>query len=113
MKFSTIAALCVAPLALAGSFDFDGLAGLQRREDIIVASSESPASENSNGKGPAKQGSKGNKGTGNQGNSGSSSSSTEIIIIWVNNGGGAATSTVNSPAAATAAAAAAATHSVG
>lgn len=101
MKFSTIATLCVAPLAMAGSLEV----GLERRNEIIVESTESTTG-NSNGKFSKTSNSKGNS------NAAAAGSSTEVIIIWVNNGGGAPTSTVNAPAATAAAAAAAATHSV-
>jgi len=72
MRFSAVAALCAAPLALAGTLQADlvarGAVGIETSVDsgnnVVVEAS-------------------------------GSTSITEVIIIWVNNGGGAPTSTVN------------------
>lgn len=114
MRFSTITALCAAPLALAGTLQQDliarGVPGLE------VARSEGPKSDSSQ------------KSDSSKDSKGSSSSNVElveqsqvneVIIIWFNNGGGAATSTVTDTVTVTqtsgsdgTAAAAVATHSV-
>jgi len=76
MRFSAIAALCAAPLALASSLQADLVArGAVSAENV---------------------GAKGKSGSSNgiEVAIDDSSSATEIVIIWVNNGGGAATSTV-------------------
>ncbi|KAG9234817.1 hypothetical protein BJ875DRAFT_440943 [Amylocarpus encephaloides] len=109
MRFTTVLALCAAPLAMAGTPQ-DGL--FVRTE---MAMKESKPEEGKMGEAamPA-EGSKSMK----EGEAGSNvhvaveggSSKTEIIIIWVNNGGGEATKTMNTPAGT--GAAAAATHSV-
>jgi len=90
MRFSAVAALCAAPLALASSLQADlvarGALNAEKRNTVIVQES---------------------------GNSGSST--TEVIIVWVNNGGaGQATQTINSALSAIASStiAAAATHTV-
>ncbi|PSS27198.1 hypothetical protein M430DRAFT_130471 [Amorphotheca resinae ATCC 22711] len=93
MRFSAVATLCAAPLALAGTLQAD----LVERGAVELETGISI----SNGKG---------------GNSKSSGSSVdEIIVIWVNEGGGAATSTVTNTVTVTDASgtsAAKATHSV-
>lgn len=75
MRFSTIAALCAAPLALAGTLQADlaarGAVGLEARiadKDLMMDSSSVNIEQ--------------------------SVSVEDVLIIWVNNGGGAATSTV-------------------
>lgn len=101
MKWSTVAAVLAAPLALAGSIERD-LGFVERRNSMEVRSShgESVKSE-SNGKGSqvVKVG----------------GSTTviiqEVIIIWVHNGGSGTTTQVNSETT-KAGAAAAATHTV-
>lgn len=77
MRFSAVAAMCAAPLALASSLQADlvarGALDAEKRNTVVVQQS------------------------GNNGNNGGSSSSTEVIVIWVNNGGaGQATQTINS-----------------
>lgn len=71
MRFSAVAALCAAPLALASSLQADlvarGALNAEKRNTVIVQESGAGGS-----------------------------STTEIIIVWVNQGGGAATSTLNS-----------------
>lgn len=100
MRFSAVATLCAAPLALAGSLQ----ANLERREAVNVQVSQNVGSN------PLVVQAAGG-------------SATEIIIIWVNNGGGAATQTINQPVTVTTtvtagaatvagAAAAATTHNV-
>jgi len=73
MRFSAIAALCVAPLALATSLQAD-----------LVARGAVSAEANSNAGNTVVVQESG------------LTSTTEVIIIWVNNGGGAATQTINS-----------------
>ncbi|PMD44077.1 hypothetical protein L207DRAFT_579033 [Hyaloscypha variabilis F] len=92
MRFSAAAALCAAPLALAGTLQSDlaarGAVGIE--EGLSV---ESSSEESHGGKDVSKSSS-----NGDNGNSGNvvleSSSITEIIIIWVNNGGGSPTTTI-------------------
>ena len=99
MRFSTVAALCAAPLALAGSLEAEMVArGVNvevRAADDTKATAEKAAANN-----------------GNTIIIQESTSITEVIVIWINNGGNAATQTVNTPAAAAAATAAAVTHTV-
>lgn len=86
MRLSTVAALCAAPLVLAGTMKTDQ--GLE----VTVEQSDS-----------------------SKGSSYSTGSVDEVIIIWVNEGGGAATSTVTNTVTVTDASGtsvAAATHSV-
>jgi len=105
MKFSGIAALCTAPLALAGTLQA-GL-NLAERGEIAVASQQTEVSSNSN--------SNSNSNSKNNNNSNSNSvtevSETEIIIIWANDGGNSATTTM-AAAMSTTAGATVATHSV-
>jgi len=91
MRFSAVAALCAAPLALAGSLQADLVARGAVGVEASVDSGNNFVVEASG-----------------------STSITEVIIIWVNNGGGAATSTVNAQSTFANAAppGAAATHSV-
>jgi len=116
MKITTIAALCAAPLALAGTLDMDlrsrGL--LQDRNDIIIATESSQTSsskggKDDNSKNAPPQGKVSPPGGNNNADitTITTTGETEVILIWVNEGGGAATSTVNAAAAATANAAAA------
>lgn len=122
MRFSAVAALCVAPLVLAGTLE----QSLRARGALAleVARSEGPGNGD---KGGAKQAvdDKGDKGSQkNNNNNGNvvivQQQSTEVILIWVNQGNGAATQTVtntvtvtqNGGAQGTGAAAAVATHSV-
>lgn len=108
MKFCAIAALCTAPLALAGTLQADlaarGAVEMEARragKDMMMDSSK-------DGMGP-------------QGNSRGSNSESgviieqsvtaDVLIIWVNNGGGAATSTVTDTVTVTAGGTSA-THSV-
>lgn len=89
MKWSAVAALCAAPLALAGTIQAD----IVPREKVEVDSGISGGSK------------------GYSGSSGSSETVVEeVIIIWVNNGGGSATQTMGSTMSL--ASAAAATHTV-
>jgi plastocyanin len=92
MRFSTLAALCATPLALASSLE----AGLVARGALDTRKSTST----------------GEKDISVEVASSSSTSLTEIIIIWVNNGGGAPTQTINSATTVSQATAAAATHTV-
>jgi hypothetical protein len=90
MRFSAVAALCAAPLALAGTLQADLVArgvGIEA-EGVSVESNESRGKENS--KNLSNKGDSRNGG----GNLVVSNSITEIIIIWVNNGGGAPTTTI-------------------
>jgi len=116
MKITSFAALCAAPLALAGTLD----SNLRRdvigeRNDFVLGASEVKQTEQSSGK-SQKSNSKDNSNS--QGNDNSQISSiqstetTEVILIWVNPGASAATTTVNSVAATSAVAATAATHTV-
>jgi hypothetical protein len=102
MRFSTIATLCAAPLALASSLQAD-----------LVA--RGAVSEEKGGA-QAKAGSNSGNTVIVQESNAVSVSETQVIVIWINNGGGAATSTVTTTqtvfASSTLAAAAAATHSV-
>ncbi len=100
MRFSAIAALCAAPLALAGALQAEIVA--RGALDLRTEGSDS--------------GKKDSKGNDNGGNNAVNviqpdASVTEIIIIWVNNGGGAATQTVGTTMS-TSGGAAAATHTV-
>jgi hypothetical protein len=104
MRFSTIAALCAAPLALATSLE----AGLIMRGALDIRTSEKSNDSN-----------KGGNNNNNNGNSGNvvvaasqSVSITEVIVIWINLGGTATTQTINTVSSTAAAAAAAATHTV-
>ena len=105
MRFSAVAALCAAPLALAGAL----------QAEIAPRGALDLRTEGSNsGKGSGDNGKKDNNYNG--GNNvvnviQADFSVTEIIVIWVNNGGGAATQTVGTTMA-TSGAAAAATHTV-
>lgn len=94
MRFSTITALCAAPLALATSLEADlvirGALDLRTEakpaakdagKDVVIAASESV-------------------------------SVTQVIIIWINQGGGAATQTVTTTETIAQATAAAVTHTV-
>jgi hypothetical protein len=92
MRFSAVAALCAAPLALAGTLQSDlaarGAVGIE--EGLSV---ESSSEESHGGKDISKSSSNGdNRNSGNVVLE--SSSITEVIIIWVNNGGGSPTTTV-------------------
>ncbi|KAH6674570.1 Cupredoxin [Halenospora varia] len=101
MRFSAVAALCAAPLALAGSFDL-----LRAREASLMRRQESVQVQ------AAKGGNNGASVEVKQSNNGNTQV-TEIIIIWVNQGGNAATSTVNSAMTQTGGAAVSgATHTV-
>jgi hypothetical protein len=96
MRFSAVATLCAAPLALAGTLQAD----LVERGAVELETGIS-ISKGSSGKGDD--------------NKSSGSSVDEIIVIWVNQGGGAATSTVTNTVTVTDASgtsAAKATHSV-
>jgi hypothetical protein len=114
MRFLAVAALCAAPLALAGTLQAD----LVARGAVGVEAGVSAESsiETSQGQKDSKSNSNGDNKNGN-GNvvveSSSSVSITEVIIIWVNNGGGAPTSTVQMQSTfAGAASGSQATHSV-
>jgi len=102
MRFSTIAALCAAPLALATSLE----AGLIMRGALDIRTSEKSNDSNKGG----------NNNNGNSGNvvvaASQSVSITEVIVIWINLGGTATTQTINTVSSTAAAAAAAATHTV-
>jgi len=101
MRFTTIAALCTAPLALEGSLDMD----LRSRGKLAARH---------NGKDSSKDSIKDSLSGSNNNNEITSitqTSETEVILVWVNEGATATTSTVNSAVAATAATAAA-THIV-
>lgn len=91
MRFSTIAAVCAAPLALAGTLEAELVArGALDSRKAYGSSSGSGVIVETTG----------------------SVSITEIIIIWVNNGGGATTQQINSASSISAGTAAAATHTV-
>lgn len=106
MRFTSFAALCSAPLALAGTMNV----GMSPRDVDMALQARH---DNSNDKH-----SSGDYSSGNSDSSGNSNSNSqapvveEIIIIWQNQGGGAATSTLNTMSTVAAAAAAAATHQV-
>jgi hypothetical protein len=93
MRFSTIAALCTAPLALAGSPE----AGLLARGALDIRKSPVAEAKDISVEVAA---------------SSSSTSVTEVIIIWINNGGGATTQTINTASVVSTATAAAVTHTV-
>lgn len=90
MRFSAVAALCAAPLALAGTLQADlvarGAVGLEA-ELSVESSGESRGNDN------RKSSNENNRNRG--GNSFVSNSITEVIIIWVNAGGQAPTTTIN------------------
>lgn len=94
MRFSAVAALCAAPLALAGTLQAD----LVARGAVSLESGLSVESSSTESQGEDRSKSKSYGGNGNSGDnvveSQSETSITEIIIIWVNNGGGVPTSTV-------------------
>jgi len=96
MKVAAVAALCVAPLAFAGSLDMNlrsrGL--LEDRDGFILKADKGDHDSAKVGQ------SNGNDNSGIT--SITSTAETEVILIWVNEGGGAATSTVNAAAMATA-----------
>lgn len=98
MKFSAVAPLCLAPVAMAGMLN----AEIYPRQSHHANGALIPRV-----KGDAKTTTLGN---GNK----ITAVSEEIIIIWINNGAGATTSTVNAQTSATTAgtAVAAATHQV-
>lgn len=98
MKYSAIAALCAAPLALASVLDVAPVRK-HKRDAVIIENSSSKSSESVVG---------GIGGASIQ--SVQSVQSTEIIIIWTNAGGDAATTTMNQ--ASSASGAALATHTV-
>jgi hypothetical protein len=104
MRFSAVAALCAAPLVLAGAINQPAPRMSNQGIEVSVQDGNSKSSD-----------SKGSD-NGNSGSSKSSASSVdEVIIIWVNEGGGAATSTVTNTVTVTDASgtsAAKATHSV-
>jgi hypothetical protein len=114
MRFSTITALCAAPLALAGTLQADLAA--RGAVGVEVSASSQDITKSSSNKDSNKDSNQDNKGS----NSGSnvieeSTTIDEVIIIWVNEGGGAATSTVTNTVTVTAdgtSGTAAATHSV-
>jgi plastocyanin len=93
MRFSAVAALCAAPLALAGTLQQD----LVARGAVSVEAGVSVESSESQGNKDSKSQSNGhnrNSGDNVVVESQSGASITEVIIIWVNNGGGLPTSTV-------------------
>jgi hypothetical protein len=107
MRFAAVAALCAAPLALAGALQAEIVP--RGALDLRTTGSDS-------GKGSGDSGKKDSQGNYNGGSNvvnviQADASVTEIIVIWVNNGGGAATQTVGTTIA-TSGAAAAATHTV-
>jgi len=116
MRFSVVAALCAAPLALAGTLQAElvgrGVVGLEHRSESS-SSKESGAKSSSSG---SKSSNTDSKFSGNTVVNVVQSINEEVIIIWVNNGGGAATQTVTNTVTVTAgtngAAAAIATHQV-
>jgi hypothetical protein len=97
MRFSAVAALCAAPLALAGTLQAD----LVARGDVAVEAGVSAEAsiDQSQGQKGQKDGKSQSSGDNKNSNGNvvvESTSITEIIVIWVNNGGGAPTSTVQS-----------------
>lgn len=95
MKWSALASVCLAPLALAGMLNTELL---HREAQDVNEALEARSKDHKTSKVNADL---------------IHVESTEIIIIWVNNGGGAATSTLNAAMSTSAsAAAAAATHQV-
>jgi len=124
MRISSIAALCAAPLALAGTVDMDmQIRGALAARNGLNVGSEGPQSNNqkdynSGQNGNSNNGQNGDKNNGQNGNNSGQNNNnavieqtetTEIIILWVNPGDGAATTTINSAAASTVAATAATT----
>ena len=112
MRFSSITALCAAPLVLAGSLQADlvGRGVVNVETDLSVGSSSGKGNSNSKSDNSGKSGNDGNSLQITQ-----SSSVDEVLIIWVNEGGGAATSTVTNTVTVTAGSGtsmSAATHSV-
>jgi hypothetical protein len=95
MRFSAVAALCAAPLALAGTLQADlvarGAVGLESGLLVESSSTESRAKEKSKSK---SNGDNRNSGDNVVVESQNAASITEVIIIWVNNGGGVPTSTI-------------------
>ncbi len=97
MRFSTVAALCAAPLALAGTLQADLIArGAVGVEAGVSAESSMDESQGKKGQKDSNSQSYGNDRNSNGNVIVESTSITEVIIIWVNNGGGAPTSTVQS-----------------
>jgi hypothetical protein len=95
MRFSAVAALCAAPLALAGTLQADliarGAVGVEAGVSVESSVTESQGEKDSKSQ---SNGNNRNDGGNLAVESQSGASITEIIIIWVNNGGGAPTSTV-------------------
>jgi len=110
MKITAFAALCAAPLALAGTLDSSVRREvIGERNDFVVGAKNGGKSEKpSNSKDSSNSGGNDNS----QISSITSTETTEVILIWVNAGDNAATSTVNSAAATSAVSASAATHTV-
>jgi len=115
MRFSAVAALCAAPLALAGTLQHDLAARGAAGVEMELSTREESKSNNE----------KGNSQKNNNNDNGNTvlvqqSQVNEVIVIWFNNGGGAATQTVtdtvtvtqNGGSGTATAAAAAATHTV-
>lgn len=100
MRFSVASALCVAPLALAGTLQADlfarGALGLEVRSDKAAVQEKASS---------AKASTSNSKSGSTQVTQITQSTTEDVIIIWVNEGGGAATSTVTNTVTVTAAAA--------
>ncbi|EPE35947.1 Cupredoxin [Glarea lozoyensis ATCC 20868] len=128
MRFSTALALCVAPLALAGSIQDTVLRRTDHMGEKVEAPKveapkvEAPKAEAPKPEASPKEGAKeviheapkpAEAKPGEVIHAGSSSTTvTQVIIIWVNNGGGATTSTMQHASSVAPPPAAAATHSV-
>jgi hypothetical protein len=96
MRFSAVAALCAAPLALAGTLQADLIARGAVGVGAGVSAESIDESQGQKGQRDSKSQSYGNDKNSNGNVVVESTSITEVIIIWVNNGGGAPTSTVQS-----------------
>ena len=91
MRFSAITAVCVAPLALAGTLQADLIA----RDVVgIEASSLEVGPNGKEGNGLSRNQNNNNNQNQRNGNNNNDQSITEVVIIWVNNGGNAATTTL-------------------
>lgn len=114
MRFSAIAAMCAAPLALAGTLQADLFARGTVGSEVGL-SVDTGISSGGNSKSSSDDNSKSSNNYNDGGNNiiiQESTTINEVIIIWVNNGGGQATTTVTSTTTVAGAASVVATHTV-
>lgn len=120
MRISAIAAVCTAPLALAGTLDMElrNRGSLSERDGGLSEIISDLSGSSSKGEDSEKSSSYSSSSSGSSGGNDNSQittieqiESTEVILIWLNAGADATTTTINS-AAATMASTAAATYTV-